>query len=123
MSDAILALPAGHSRATAPQGPPTVSPAGWDLDHISFSDVLSALNPLQYLPVVGTIYREITGDEVPLALRMVVGSAMSMLLGGPAGLAMTLIGGAITEVAESGTTPSPNGLAVARAYQRSARAA
>jgi hypothetical protein len=35
---------------------------------ISFGDVLSALNPLQYLPVVGSIYRAVTGDTIPETL-------------------------------------------------------
>jgi hypothetical protein len=123
MSDAIQALLPAHRGATSP-GPPTVSPPGWDLDHITFHDVLSALNPLQYLPVVGTIYREVTGDEVPLALRMVVGTAASLLLGGPVGLAATLVEGAITEVAESRSTPSKVGWSEAAwAYHRAARAA
>src|SRR5579859_5767627 len=90
MSDIIPALPPVHGRTT-PQAPPTLAPPDWDLSHIEFSDVLSALNPLQYVPVVGTIYRELTGDEVHPALRVAVGAAMSVFLG-PVGLAATLIG-------------------------------
>jgi hypothetical protein len=53
--------------------------------HISFHDVLSALNPLQYLPVVGTIYRAVTGDQIPEAMRRIGSLAMSTLIGGPIG--------------------------------------
>ncbi len=35
---------------------------------LTFSEILSDLNPLQYLPVVGTIYRAVTGDTVPKPL-------------------------------------------------------
>jgi hypothetical protein len=59
-------------------GDPTKMP-----DHsVSFSDVLSTLNPLQYIPVVGTIYRAITGDSAPEAAQVLVGT----LVGGPFGL-------------------------------------
>jgi hypothetical protein len=59
-------------------GDPTKMP-----DHsVSFSDVLSTLNPLQYIPVIGTIYRSITGDSAPEAAQVLGGA----LLGGPLGL-------------------------------------
>ncbi|MBV8534979.1 MAG: hypothetical protein JO128_05270, partial [Alphaproteobacteria bacterium] len=59
-------------------GDPTKMP-----DHsVSFSDVLSTLNPLQYIPVIGTIYRAITGDAAPQAAQVLGGA----LLGGPLGL-------------------------------------
>ena len=56
---------------------------------ISFSDVLSALNPLQYLPVVGTIYRAVTGDRIPEPLRVMGSIVASGLMGGPLGLAVS----------------------------------
>ncbi len=54
-----------------------------------FHEVLSALNPLQYLPVVGTIYRAVTGDVIPEALRSIGSMVVSGLLGGPIGLVMS----------------------------------
>jgi hypothetical protein len=48
----------------------------------SFAGFLSAINPLQHIPVVGNIYRAITGD-VPAPAARVLGGA---LLGGPIGL-------------------------------------
>ena len=55
---------------------------------IGFSDVLSALNPLQYLPVVGQIYRAVTGDVPPEPLRIMGSIVVSGLLGGPLGMAL-----------------------------------
>jgi hypothetical protein len=55
---------------------------------ISFHDVLSALNPLQYVPVVGSIYRAITGDVPPEPIRAVGSLIVSGLMGGPVGLAI-----------------------------------
>ena len=57
---------------------------------LSFHEVLSALNPLQYLPVIGTIYRAVTGDTIPEAVRRVGSLIASALLGGPIGIAINL---------------------------------
>jgi hypothetical protein len=57
---------------------------------LSFRDVLSALNPLQYLPVVGTIYRAVTGDQIPEALRRIGSVIASGLIGGPIGAAVNV---------------------------------
>jgi hypothetical protein len=57
---------------------------------VRFVDVLSALNPLQYLPVVGTIYRAITGDTVPEALQLAGSLLVSGLISGPIGILTTV---------------------------------
>jgi hypothetical protein len=62
----------------------------------SFHDFLHIMNPLQYLPVVGTIYRVVTGDVIPEAVRDVGSLLVSGLLGGPIGVA-TYIAATITE--------------------------
>ncbi len=56
---------------------------------LRFADVLSALNPLQYLPVVGTIYRAVTGDTIPEALRLGGSLLVSGLISGPIGIVTT----------------------------------
>ena len=53
--------------------------------HVTFHQILSALNPLQYIPVVGTIYRAVTGDEIAEPLRRVGTLIVSFLMGGPVG--------------------------------------
>jgi hypothetical protein len=69
-------------------------PAQPAADHsISFHDILHALNPLQYLPVIGTIYRAVTGDQIPEMVRRAGSLVVSTLLGGPIG--------AITNVAST----------------------
>src|SRR5260370_34401806 len=57
---------------------------------VSFRDVLSAVNPLQYLPVVGTIYRAVTGDTIPEPLRNMGSLLASGLMGGPVGIITNL---------------------------------
>ena len=54
--------------------------------HFNFHELLSELNPLQYLPVVGTIYRAVTGDTIPETAREAGSLVVSGLLGGPIGV-------------------------------------
>lgn len=63
-----------------------------DKDSLGFADFLDLVNPLQHIPVVSTIYRAITGDEIGTAARF----AGSALFAGPIGLA----GAVLTAVAE-----------------------
>lgn len=63
-------------------------------DGFSFWDVLDAINPLQHIPIVNTIYREITGDEIDHAPRVAGGT----LYGGPIGLVGALINVASEEM-------------------------
>ena len=53
---------------------------------LTFHEILSALNPLQYLPVIGTIYRAVTGDTIPEGLRIAGSFVFSGLTGGPLGM-------------------------------------
>lgn len=55
---------------------------------LSFGDLVDVINPLQHIPVVGSIYRAITGDTVS-APAQAVGD---FLFGGPVGLAAGLVG-------------------------------
>ncbi|HNQ91296.1 MAG TPA: hypothetical protein PKI93_00020 [Alphaproteobacteria bacterium] len=57
-----------------------------------FFDFLDIINPLQHIPIVGTIYRHITGDEIgPVA--QVLGGAV---FGGPVGAATGLASAIVT---------------------------
>ena len=85
----------------SPASPPTVPPgtvtvdidaarggvqAFDDPDGPGFSDLLDLVNPLQHIPIVGSIYREVTGDDRG-AVSAVLGG---VLLGGPIGLAAAI---------------------------------
>ena len=71
--------------AAAPVAPPAPAES-----HTTFREVLSALNPLQYIPVVGTIYRAVTGDQIAEPLRRIGTLVVSFLMGGPVGALMNL---------------------------------
>ncbi|AWK88233.1 hypothetical protein [Azospirillum thermophilum] len=49
---------------------------------LSFGDLVDAVNPLQHLPVVSSVYREVSGDNIGLAARLAGG----FIFGGPIGL-------------------------------------
>ncbi len=96
--------------ATAPDPAPAPAAKPPDPDGgggLSFRDVLSALNPLQYLPVVGTIYRAVTGDTIPENLRIAGSFVVSALTGGPLGILLN----AATTAAEKLTGIDPETIA------------
>lgn len=73
---------------------PSVNRAGngfWGKDGLRFGDVLDAINPLQHIPVVSSIYRKMTGDELAPGARIAGGS----IFGGPVGFVSGLINSAI----------------------------
>ena len=70
--------------------PPVKDGSSWHLwakGSFSFHDVLDAINPLQHLPIVSTVYREVTGDKIGNAARV----AGDTLYGGVIGLAVGLV--------------------------------
>jgi hypothetical protein len=86
-----------ETQATSPSPAATAAPPTAVHDHgFNFHEFLSDINPLQYLPVVGTIYRAVTGDVIPEALREGGSFLVGGLLGGPIGL-LTSIAETIAE--------------------------
>ena len=59
----------------------------FDGEGFSFSDVLDLINPLQHLPVISTLYRDLTGDEIGAGARVLGGA----LFGGIPGVVSSLI--------------------------------
>ncbi len=74
-------------------------------DGVSFGDFLDMVNPLHHLPVVGPIYRALTGDEIEPGARI----AGSALYGGPVGL----MSGALNAMIEETTGDDIGGQALA----------
>jgi len=64
----------------------------WEGKSFSFWDVLDAINPLQHIPIISTIYRKITGDEMGYAARITGDALYSGLFG-------SLISGLVSGVA------------------------
>ena len=76
-------------------GPEKEAPNGGDDDYgfrlfgddgFTFLDFLDIINPLQHIPVIGTLYREITGDTLDPGSRVLGGT----LFMGPVGTVVSL---------------------------------
>jgi len=85
--------PATENITVQGQAPATGKGHLWAGDHFSFHDILDAINPLQHIPVVSTIYRAVTGDTLGEAAR-VVGDG---LYGGVVGVIAGLVDVAVIE--------------------------
>jgi hypothetical protein len=88
MADALA--PAGASAQAGPAAAPQTAAKTEAGGGFSFHELLSELNPLQYLPVIGTIYRSVTGDTIPEPARIAGSLVVSGLTGGPIGLALNV---------------------------------
>lgn len=62
-------------------------------DGFGFDDLLDVINPLQHIPILSSLYRWITGDEIAPAASLAGGA----LFGGPIGLAGAAANVAIRE--------------------------
>ncbi len=65
----------------------------WGKDGFGFDDFIDIVNPLQHIPVISSIYRALTGDEISPGARMAGGT----LYGGPLGFAAAVVNAAIEE--------------------------
>jgi len=87
--------------ATSPGPSRTPSSSGqddgfslWDSDGFGFGDLLDIVNPLQHLPVISTFYRDLTGDDIGHAARVLGGG----LFGGPIGAAVSFGNALVDEI-------------------------
>lgn len=58
------------------------------------SDLLDIINPLQHLPVISSIYRSLTGDDISAGARLTGGA----IFGGPIGFASALVSSFVEDV-------------------------
>lgn len=59
----------------------------WGNDAFTFDDVIDLINPLQHLPILSSIYRGVTSDEISNGAQIAGGS----LFGGPIGMFSTAV--------------------------------
>ncbi|MBI3506229.1 MAG: hypothetical protein HY059_15435 [Proteobacteria bacterium] len=98
MSDSITPPPIASPRFEMRPNPlrpgdTEAAPVYVDLDAkpLSFSDALQAINPLQQLPVIGSIYRAVTGATIEPAARVVGGILFGGLGGGLSAVANAIV--------------------------------
>ena len=77
-------------------------------EEFGFGDLIDMVNPLHHVPVVGHIYREVTGDEIK-PIGQIIGGAV---FGGPIGAASGLANTVLKE--ETGKDMAGNALAMAK---------
>ncbi|MHA1570102.1 MAG: hypothetical protein ACTSXZ_11590, partial [Alphaproteobacteria bacterium] len=65
----------------------------WDKGGFGFSDFLDVINPLQHIPIVSTLYRSITGDDIGQVPRVIGGA----LFGGVIGFVASLLNAIVDE--------------------------
>ncbi len=102
--DAAFGVPATGQIPHDGASPPARhgSPAGdgdepfslWGSDGFTFGDIFDIINPLQHIPIVSTIYRAITGDDIAAAPKVAGGA----LFGGVIGLVISIIDTAIEQI-------------------------
>lgn len=68
-------------------------PANADDQPFSFWDVLDVVNPLQHIPIVNTVYRGITGDEIKTPIKLLGAT----VIGGPIGFAAAMADSVVAE--------------------------
>lgn len=89
-------------QAPGPQNLPPQAP-----DEFGFGDLIDMINPLHHVPVVGHVYRELSGDEIkPIA--QIIGGAV---FGGPMGAASGLVNVVVEQ--ETGKDLAGNAMAFA----------
>ena len=71
----------GKSASADGSPKPDIAYDGGKDDEFEFGDVVDIVNPLQHLPVIGTIYRNMTGDKMK-GFADIIGGA---IFGGPIG--------------------------------------
>lgn len=81
--------------ALVPAGSASQSSAG-----VSFGDVLDAVNPLQHIPVVSSLYRAVTGSQISAGSQIAGDTIYGALLpgGAVAGLASSLANVAVKAI-------------------------
>ncbi len=87
--NAALTLAPGAVNAAGSKPSPAIA-ATPPKHHFSFHELLADLNPLQYIPVIGTLFRAITGEVIPEPVRDAGSLVFSTLIGGPVGAAIDL---------------------------------
>ena len=65
--------------------------AGKENDGLTFDDFLDIINPLHHIPVIGTVYRKITDDDLSSVSRVLGGSLFLGPLGAVSALANILV--------------------------------
>lgn len=63
----------------------------WEQEEFGFRDIVDIINPLQHIPIVATLYRNMTGEKIGAVARVVGGALWGRLGGFVSGLVNTVV--------------------------------
>ncbi|MBP2293898.1 hypothetical protein [Azospirillum rugosum] len=96
--DTAAAAPGAVARAVPRERPPSPvisdghNGRGVEIrGEMSFDDFLDVINPLQHLPIVGNIYRELTGDTIKTSSKVIGGILYGGVVGGMASITNAVV--------------------------------
>lgn len=105
-----------------PIAEPQVKPEAKD-DSLGFDDFLDVINPLQHLPIIGTLYRALTGDEISAPAKIAGDTLFGGIYGFIGALGAVAYEGIAGESIEKTVlslfdgSPPPTPVVAQRAYQ------
>jgi hypothetical protein len=93
MSDIAAATTVPPTQSSPSAAAPSHGTTLWSHGSFGFKDLLDIINPLQHLPVIGSVYRYLTGDE-PSGGARIVGDT---IYGGPVGFGVGVVSTMLTD--------------------------
>ena len=63
----------------------------WEKDGFGLADLIDIINPVQHIPIVATIYRNLSGDQIGAAPRVIGGALWGRIGGFVTGVANALV--------------------------------
>ena len=125
------ALPLNHDppHAVATSTPSTLPSKPWSIggvklfgdDGFNFRDVLDLINPLQHIPIIGNIYRSLTGDVAAPVIRVAGGALFGGALGAAFAAANVVLKQIVKPDAEVGPLPAAGTAVAARSVAGTSR--
>jgi hypothetical protein len=74
-----------------PPAKPAKHFALWEQEEFGFRDIVDIINPLQHIPIVATLYRNMTGEKIGAVARVVGGALWGRLGGFVSGLVNVVV--------------------------------
>jgi hypothetical protein len=63
----------------------------WQSGAFGFGDLIDVINPLQHIPIVATIYRNLSGDQIGIGARVIGGALWGRIGGFVAGIVNSVV--------------------------------
>lgn len=76
-----LSASQGQSGGATPTTTAANDVSFWGKDGLGLDDVIDLINPLQHIPIISTIYRSLTGDEIAAGPRLIGGGVLGGVIG------------------------------------------